>query len=310
MKPSMILALSILFIAGLIYPAVVSAQADPTIAQLEIAFWPEYDRHAILVIYRVHLASDTFLPAQVQLPVPTAAGDPYAVAWQDENGQLLVADFKTESQGDWQIITLTSGGLSAQLEYYIDYDVTDSVRSFSLSWPEGFVVEDLSYEVQQPIAAENFQVIPTSERTITGNDGLVYHLADLGSVSADTSFTLEFSYSNPSDQLSADAIGAPAPLPQTNPVVAAGGTPDIYQIMPWLLGSLGVILVAVGGYFYIQSRREPKITKRKRQRRSGRKPSEAEKGLVDSSLVYCHQCGTRASVSDHFCRHCGVPLRR
>jgi hypothetical protein len=310
MKHSMILVLSILFITGLIYPAAVNAQEDPTIAQLEIAFWPEYDRHAILVIYRVHLASDTFLPAQVHLPVPSEAGDPHAVAWQDENGQLLIADFTSETQGDWQIITLTSGGLSAQLEYYIDYDVSDSGRSFSFSWPEGFAVEDISYEVQQPIAAENFQTIPASERTITGNDGLVYHLADLGSVSANTSLTLEFSYSNPSDRLSIDAIAAPAPLPQTDPVVAAGGTPDIYQIMPWLLGSLGVILVAVGGYFYIQSRRESMTVKRKRQRSSGRKASEVEKDLIDSSLVYCHQCGTRASVSDHFCRHCGVPLRR
>jgi len=310
MKPSIILVLSVLLLAGWFSPGVVNAQADPTITQLEIALWPEYDRHAILVIYRVQLAADTFLPAQVRLPIPSEAGDPFAVAWQDEGGQLLVADYVSEQQGEWQIITLTSGGLAAQLEYYIDYEISDITRSFTFFWPEGFAVEALNYEVQEPIAVENFNLSPAPERSITGNDGLVYHLADLGPVSANSSITLEFSYSNPSGQLSIDAIVAPAPLPQITPVVAEGGTPDIFQIMPWLLGGLGVILVAVGGYFYLQSRRKPVVVKRKRRPSARRKPSDKEEDLVDSSIVYCHQCGTRTSVSDHFCRHCGNPLRR
>jgi hypothetical protein len=310
MKPKLIIVLSILLVAGLFYPMLVSAQAEPTIAHVEIALWPEYDRHAILVIYRVQLAADTFLPAQIRLPIPSEVGEPYAVAWQDENGQLLVADFMSESQADWQIITLTSGGLSAQLEYYIDYEVSESIRSFSFSWPEGFAVEDLSYEVQEPINAQDFTIYPTPNRSITGNDDLVYHFADLGPVAINASISIEFTYSNPSNQLSFDSISAPVPLPQTSPVVGEGGTPDIYEIMPWLLGGLGVVLVAVGGYFYLQSRRRPVAVKRERRRTSRRKPSEQEEGLVDSSIIYCHQCGTRASVSDHFCRHCGVSLRR
>jgi len=310
MKSSIILILITLLLAGLFYPVGVKAQTDPDIAQLEIAFWPEYDRHAILVIYRVHLAADTFLPTQVHLPIPSEVGEPFAVAWQDESGQLLVADYVSESQGDWQIITLTSGGLAAQIEYYIEYEVSDSARKFAFSWPDDFAVEAISYEVQEPIGAEDFVISPPPDRSVTGSDGLVYHLADLGPVSADTSINVEFRYFNPTEQLSIDVIDAPATLPQTSPVVAQGGTPDILQIMPWLLGGLGICLVAVGGYYYLQSRREPEIVKRKRRPRHSRKASSQEEELVDSSVVYCHQCGTQASVSDHYCRHCGVPLRR
>jgi hypothetical protein len=310
MKSLVISILMILLLAGLFYPVGVKAQTDPDIAQLEIAFWPDYDRHAILVIYRVHLAADTFLPAQIHLPIPLEIGEPFAVAWQDENGQLLVADYVSETQGDWQIITLTSGGLAAQLEYYMDYEVSETARSFTFSWPDGFAVEDLSYEVQEPTGAEDLVISPPPDRSVTGSEGLVYHLADLGPVSIDASINIEFRYLNPTEQLSIDVIGAPSTLPQTSPIVAQGGTPDILQIMPWLLGGLVICLVAIGGYYYFQSRREPVVVKRKRRPRPSRKASSRKEELVDSSVVYCHQCGTQASVSDHYCRHCGVPLRR
>jgi hypothetical protein len=309
MKPSMFL-LFILLLVGSFFPSIVRAQSDPSITQMEVAIWPEYDRHAILVIFRVQLAPDTLLPAEIQLPIPSAAGEPFAVAWQDENGQLLVADYVTEPQGDWQLIKITSGGLAAQLEYYIDYELSNSVRGFTFSWPEGFAVEEFSYEVQEPVAAENFSLSPVPEQSITGNDGLVYHLANLGPLSASSSMAIELRYSNPTAQLSAEAIAQPEIIPQISPVVAEGGTPDIYQILPWLLGGMGVILVAVGGYYFLQSRREPSVVRSASRPRKSRKPALKEEDVVDSAVVYCHQCGTRASVSDHFCRHCGVPLRR
>ncbi len=310
MKPSIIVFFILFTITSWLFPLAVGAQSSPVIERLEVAIWPEYDRHAVLVIYRVHLLADTALPAQVRLPLPADGGEPYATAWLDDEGRLLVADYMSELQGEWNVITLTSQSLTAQLEYYIDYESSEQFRNYVFEWPEGFPVGSFSYEIQQPVGAEDLQINPVPDRSITGSDGLEYHQADLGQVLASQSVHIELGYSNPSNQLTADSL-VTAPLPLSSPVAAEGGTPDILQILPYLLGGLGLILAAGGGFLYIQSRRETQKKKRRPKSRSRVQPAKPqEEASVDPSTIYCHQCGTKASVSDRFCRHCGVPLRR
>jgi hypothetical protein len=311
MKRPIIFFFLVLFMAGWFSATVAEAQNSAAIESLEVVLWPDYDRPAILVIYRVLLATDTTLPAQVQLPIPAAVGDPYATAWMAEEGRLLVADYTSEIQGAWNIVTLTSGSLVAQLEFYMDYELSGDKRNVVFDWPEGFAVGNLSYEVQQPLAVEDLQVIPSPERSTIENDGLLYYRADLGPVSEDRAVRIELSYSNPSDQLTVDESLMPESLPRSIPVEAEGGTPDILQILPWFLGSLGVCLVVASGILYFQSRRQPQREKRKPRTRPRKNVSgeESETG-VDPSTIYCHQCGTKANVSDRYCRHCGVPLRR
>ena len=126
MKRSIIFFLSLLIVAGWSSATIAEAQNSAMIEQLEVALWPEYDRRAVLVIYRVQLAADTPLPTNIRLPMPAEVGDPYAVAWLGEDGKLLVADYVSEVQGEWNVITLTSGSLVAQLEYYVDYEQSNS----------------------------------------------------------------------------------------------------------------------------------------------------------------------------------------
>lgn len=311
MKRLLILFFVFIILMGWISSFKVEAQTDQVIEWLEVALWPEYDRHAVLVIYRAKLVENTILPSQVRLPMPAIAGEPFAVAWQNEGGRLLVADYMTEAQGDWSVVTLTAGSLFVQLEYYIDYELSDSDRKFVFEWPEGYPVENLSYEVQQPPTTSDVLLSPAPEQTITRDDGLSYYLADLGPILATTSLSIELNYSNPGNELTADNIRTPSPFSIGSPVDAEGGTPDILQILPWLLGGLGLILVVVGGFLYLQSRRKPVKVRGKRETRSKiRRAKVEEESGVDPSMIYCHQCGTRASVSDRFCRHCGVPLRR
>jgi hypothetical protein len=310
MKPSIIVFFILFITTSWLFPLAVGAQSSPAIERLEVALWPEYDRHAVLVIYRVQLAADTALPAQIRLPMPADAGEPYATAWLDNEGRLLVADYMSELQGEWNVITLTSQSLVAQLEYYIDYESSGPSRNVVFEWPEGFPVGSFDYELQQPVGAEDLQINPLPDRSITGSDGLEYQQADLGQVLESQSIYIELSYSNPTNQLTADSFVA-APLPLGSPVAAEGGTPDILQILPYLLGGLGLILVAGGGFLYIQSRRGTQKKKRKPKSRTRVQPAKPqEEASVDPSAIYCHQCGTKASVSDRFCRHCGVPLRR
>jgi hypothetical protein len=311
MKRSIIIFFFLLIVAGWSSATLVEAQNSAVIEQLEVALWPDYDRRAVLVIYRIQLAADTPLPAQVQLPMPVESGDPFAVAWQGEDERLLVADYTSEVQGEWNIITLTSGSLVAQLEFYLDYELSGSIRNVVFVWPEGFAVSNMDYEVQQPIAVDDLQVVPPPERSIIGKDGLQYLLATLGQVLTDGTVRIELQYSNSSDQLTADAISTSEPFSLSSPITAEGGTPDILQILPWFLGGLGVCLVVIGGILYFQSRRKPQKAGKRSRARTRVKVVKNEGNLgVDPSTIYCHQCGTKVNVSDKFCRHCGVPLRR
>jgi hypothetical protein len=311
MKRFIIYLICFLLAVGWFSTGVVKAQDYATIQQLEIALWPDYDRHATLAIYHIQLPADTPLPAQVQLPMPATSGNPYAAAWVAEGGELLVANYTIATQGNWNIVTLTSDSLSAQLEFYIDYEQTGSNRTLVFTWPSGFAVEDLSYEIQQPATAENLQVIPPPETSIMEVDGLTYYQASLGSIAEEQSVQIQLSYSNPSDQLSVDLLATPEPLSQSSPVAAEGGTPDIMQILPWLVGGLGICFVVVGGVLYFQSRRKSQSAKKRPRVRSRVKTSQNDVGSgADSPAFYCHQCGTKVSASDRFCRHCGVPLRR
>jgi hypothetical protein len=311
MKRPIIFFVFLLIMAGWFSATVAEAQNNAVIESLEVALWPDYDRHAILVIYRAQLATNTTLPAQVQLPLPAAVGDPYATAWMAEEGSLLVADYSSEVQGAWNIVTLTSGSLFAHLEFYMDYELSGDKRNVVFDWPEGFAVEKFSYEVQKSMAVEDLQVVPAPDGSFTGDDGLLYYQADLGGVSEDQTVRIELSYSNPSNQLTIDESITPEPLPLSRPVEAEGGTPDVSQILPWFLGGLGVCLVIVSVILYFQSRRQPQRKKRKPRARTQVKVyDEGDEAGVDPSTIYCHQCGTKANVSDRYCRHCGVPLRR
>ena len=90
MKRLIILFLVFTIIVGWISSLKVEAQRNQAIEWLEVVLWPEYDRHAILVVYRAKLVEDTILPAQVRLPMPAIAGEPFAVAWQDEESLAKV----------------------------------------------------------------------------------------------------------------------------------------------------------------------------------------------------------------------------
>jgi hypothetical protein len=79
--------------------------------------------------------------------------------------------------------------------------------------------------------------------------------------------------------------------------------------LPWILGFLGIALIAGGGWWYWRSglskERSPAGAARPRRKPStSREPAASPEGYV-----YCHECGKRAGPGDRFCRACGARLR-
>jgi hypothetical protein len=185
-----------------------AAQVGASLERLEIAIWPEYDRPAALVILRARLSEAQPLPATVRLPIPVEVGEPHAVAVRTLDRRLLTAPYELEIEQDWAIVSVRTDELEVWVEYYDELNIEGAQRTYRFTWPSGYAVAELTYEVQQPADAQEFQITPPGQAE-RGEFGLSYHTAELGSVSAADAFTIEFEYQKSNTNLSIDN-----PLPQ------------------------------------------------------------------------------------------------
>ncbi len=300
-----ILKIALASLSALVLLIVVSIQtsaqgATAPIEHLEVALWPEFDRSAMLVIYRFELASDTPLPARVALPVPAASGQPHAVAWLSADGGLFDADFTTEASGIWTIVEIElPGSRSGQLEYYADMDFAGTTRSFLFDWPSGYELGGMSYEVQEPVAATDLAVSPAPDSEGLGDYGLNYLSAELGAQPVDSAPVISVTYQKATPTLSIESL---QPLGQIS--VPIESQLETLNILPWLAGAAGIVLLGGGAYYFVSQRRP---APQRVPRRRGKRTTDVE---LEASTIYCHNCGAAAGISDVYCRQCGTQLRR
>ncbi len=295
LRPSILALLCALLLAPMAF-----AQEAQRVVRLEIALWPEYDRSAVLVIYRAELPPDTSLPATVQLPIPAGVGEPHAVASSGPSGELLNAPFTRRVEGEWATIAIETNSRIVWLEFYQDLTRQDDRRSFTFVWPGGVEVESVAYELQQPFDASNVEAVPSPESQRLGEDGLLYFQRELGPAEATGELTIQISYSKPTAGLSADFLQPVSPLGR--PETTQGDTTDFSQALPLIAGGALAVLVGLGGLYYFRLRPRPAPARRRRR--------PARKAELDPATTYCHNCGTAADLSDRFCRNCGERLRR
>jgi hypothetical protein len=280
------------------------AQDQVRFSSLKVDLWPEYDRHSLLVIYHGILAADTTFPVDVTFRIPSSAGEPNAVATRQLDGALYDVTFEREIAGAWAFIHFTTTAPEVHLEYYdIELQQDGEQRSYNYTWPGDYDVDAMVIQVQAPYNTTNISISPNLSSGIVGGDGLTYYSADVGSLAAGQTFEIDVQYSKPDDVLSAEKLQVEpsAPLPETTTSI------DPQRILPLLLAVLGIVLVVGGVWWYWRGGRgEMQIKRTRRGSRAIRREPAVEH--VDADL-YCHQCGKRASLGDHFCRSCGARLR-
>ncbi|RPI55590.1 MAG: hypothetical protein EHM56_05140, partial [Chloroflexi bacterium] len=96
--------LSLVLVCGGLAPAA-AAQETQELASLSIALWPEFDRSEMLVIYQGALASETPLPAAVEIRIPARVGRPTAVAFLSEAGERLNQQYTTRVEGEALVVS-------------------------------------------------------------------------------------------------------------------------------------------------------------------------------------------------------------
>ena len=297
-----ILGLALLILFTL--PSAAQAQGTVDIDQMNVKIWPEYDQPGVLVIENFFLSSKVYLPAKVSLTIPESAGDLHSLAFRDVDGMLYYLDYE-KSQTDHRImLTFTTPVPEIWLEYYDSNLLMDGFkRNYTYRWQGDFSVNDFTVEIQQPAAAESFNIVEGNGTGSTGSDGLTYYNLNLGKINAGSGFMLHLNYENPDSVLTDPeqlAVRAISPLPE---VFTDSLTIDI--ILPWVLAGVGLMLIGGSIFWY---------------RRSGRDKFQLEKGHKflthlhsaknSESLIYCSQCGNRVNSGDVFCRTCGIRLRR
>ncbi|NMC12333.1 MAG: zinc ribbon domain-containing protein [Chloroflexi bacterium] len=302
----------ILFLISLIliisaFPDEGFAQNQVGISSMEVEILPEYDRPGVLIIYRITLSPDVSLPVDLTLSIPSTAGDPHAVAVKETGGGLFDIAFKREVNGAWSKISFTATMPEIQVEYYNPDLIKDNKhRYFEFSWQGDYAVDSLSIQVQQPADASDMIITPSLGKGVTDQDGLIYYHSQVGALAYGQTFTLTMEYNKETDQLSAEflEIKPSSPIATISPPQR-----NFMSVLPWILGSLGIILICGGTFWYWQSgkgRHSSKETAiQKRRRRAVTSNSIAR----EEGYVYCQTCGKRALPNDRFCRVCGTKLR-
>jgi len=296
-------AFSLLFLAVLLLPASQArAETQPVIDRLQIDIWPEFDRPEVLVIYHITLASEDSLPAKLSLRLPKSSGGPANLAMKDTDGLLYNLDYtSTTPPGDWIVVTFTAPSAEVQLEYYDSGLKRSGIqRTYQFTWPADYTVSSLTVTVQQPTNASNMQISPNMGAGRLAADGFNYYTSVFGEDQAGAQLSVQLIYDKSDNALSSTS----QPVQPVQPVNAStSGRTSLAEMMPWMLGMLGGLMIAGGVIWFWQ-------TGRMKNAGAARRHAHAAAGSKNGKIsVYCHQCGREAGRGDTYCRTCGTRLR-
>lgn len=291
-----LLVLSLVVVS--LFPVGAQAQNNINFSSVAVEIWPEFDQPSVLVIYHYNLGADVSLPATLDLRVPIQASV-NAVAISDDTGVLISTNYERKITGDWAILTLTSTSRDIQVEYYDQYLRQGDTRQYDYVWPGNYPADAFSINFQQPMGATALKLTPELGAGVVASDGLTYYNAMIGALPVNQTFSLSIEYQKTTDTLSASGQSVQPSAPLGDPT-------NLTEILPWILGGLGGLLV-LGGLVVglIYWRREQEKSPNNSRKRRVKTQSEAPGGDA-----YCNQCGKRSQPGDVFCRSCGSRLRR
>jgi len=290
------LMLGVLFV----FPSFASAQSNVTFTSVDVQLWPEYDQPSMLVIVDFLIDPSTPLPVDLTFRIPNDA-NLIAVAVQTADGGFLNAEFTgPEDNGDWQSFTLPiTQSAHYRFEYYQALTFNGNQRLFSYLWDGDYAVDAFQVSVLEPADTTSLSVEP-AHRSIEQVNGLKYYDGEVVSLEKAEQYTLNLQYEKTSDILlnPPQGIQPLAPVDENTP-----GRVSLNNSLPYIIGGLGVVMIAGGVLYYLQAGRGS--SHRSRRRKHSQTTSDSD----DETGAYCPQCGTRSKPGDRFCRTCGARLR-
>ncbi len=299
----------ILLLPLLVGVGLAHAQSAPTIEQLLVQIWPEYDRPDMLVLMDFTLAGTGNTPQPVTFRLPANATI-HAVA-REMDGALVVEEAQTVREGGWVQVTLNAiPGVNYHLEYYAPLAREGNRRSYTWVWAGTYQVNSLVVSVLPPPNATDWAFTPEMQMGMGADGATLIYSGDFGTQAAGQPFSLNLAYDKADSTLTADtlmAAGAPTDEPAEVP---PSRSIQLADNLPLVLAGLGLVLLGGGVFFYFRSAEEEAPPVAKGKKKQGAKArGERKKSKKKSETRYCPQCGRRAEPGDRFCRSCGARLR-
>lgn len=291
---SLLLALVLSLGVVLVSPMEVHARQgqELTIAQMKVSLWPEYDDPRLLVIYRGRFAAGSLFPQVVTFRIPTGA-QVHAAAYIAPDGTLYSQPWEATTEGDFQLVRYTLPVDTFQLEFYHDVIEGQADKSFTFTLQSLYPVDLLEIEVQQPLRASNFTVLPEPGETTVDASGFRYALYSFEGVARDEKIELDVSYtkSDPNPSVPKAQL-----TPVSEPRTTVPGPKGQIPLLPIVLATLALLAALAS------------IASILRSRRGGIPYLPAALGGGGREEVegyYCTRCGARLREGDRFCWQCG-----
>ena len=292
--------LIMIFLLGafLVFPISASAQSDAALSFVTVQLWPEYDDPSMLVIVDFQVATDTGLPVTLNFRIPKDA-NLIAVAADAGSGQFLNVPYEAPvAEGEYQVFNMSIEDTQPhRFEYYQPLSFNGEERIFSYLWDNGYAVETFQYLFLEPLDVTSVSFDPNFTAEETSN-GLKYYDGAPVKLAAGEQYPLNITYKKTTDTLvsQAQAVQIAEPVNEDTP-----GRVSLSNSLPYIIGGLGIIMIAGGLMYYFQWGRHS----------SGNKPRRrtSHTSIETGADVYCPQCGARGKPSDKFCRTCGARLR-
>lgn len=286
----------------MLIPFPVNAQAPVIFSRVVVNIWPEYDRPGVLVFYQITLSPETNLPASVSLRIPRSADKDVKVVMKDIDGRLDNLQTSSSYEGDWIKVVFTTPVPEIEFEYYDPSIILlDDIHEFVYEWPGDLDIESMVLIVQQPDSVQDFKIEPSMGSGRVDDDGFTYFESIIGKIKSGTPFLLKLSYFKSTSTLSAPAQSVFPVEPITTKSL---GWQTLNEVLPYVLGGLGIILILASGYWYWRSGKKLTLAFRRRYFFP-----HAKEGEPEALENFCPQCGRKIDTGDLFCRTCGVRIK-
>jgi hypothetical protein len=275
------------------------AQTGLHLSLVSVDIWPEYDRPAVLVIYRITLAPETRLPADLVLHIPSNAVV-NAVAIKDAAAGLVNTPYTITLDGQWSVVAFSTSSPQVQIEYYEPLIKDGSTRRIEFEWVGDHTVDKLEVNFLQPLGAENVQISSIPGTSFPDQDVLSDYQIQTGDLAQGQSFSMIIIYERQTDDLSISSLpveAASTPGPDTPGRVSATG------IIPWVMGVMGIFLIFSGIAWFAAWQKSDRMTTASRMHMPHNNSGE-------NKALFCPRCGKRAQPEDLFCRECGTRFTR
>lgn len=293
--------LFMLFMLGVLlaFPFSASAQGNAALSFVTVQLWPEYDDPRMLVIVDFATSAETALPATLTFRIPAEA-ELIAVASDAGNGQFMNVPYEQPVlEGESQTFTMVVESIvSYRFEYYQPLSFDGESRIFSYLWDTNYAVENFKYLFLEPLDVTSLSLNPTFASQQVSN-GLTYYDGTPVSLATGEQYALTLNYTKTTSTLvsQAQTVQIAEPVNEDTP-----GRVSLANSLPYIIGGLGIIMIAGGLAYYFQWGRRSAGSGKQRKR-----PRTNSEGSAES--VYCAQCGSRAKPGDRFCRTCGSRIR-